>query len=137
MRTPLVLLALVSLFVVACQEEYTETPVLVHIRTVPGLKPADYNLQTGQDLAFALRNMYHWYQGGTSFTCSESVYRGIDLKYQLLLDDMNQTPAGFSVQVDITHLGVTIHSQTHALVDTTVSWWGDTQGVSSGSFRVR
>jgi hypothetical protein len=136
MRTPLVFLALVSLFVVACQEEYTETPVLVHIRTVPGLKPADYNAQTGQDLSFSLRNMFTWYQGGAVFSASETVYEQIDLKYQLVLTDLSRTAGGFNVQVDITHLGDTVHSQIHTLADT-LGTWDDPAKRASGSFRIR
>jgi hypothetical protein len=136
MRTFFAPLALALVSLTACQKVYTEAPILLHVRATPGFKPYDYNTFTGQTLSIAVREYGYWNAGGSEFSMYDVIYKNVETKYRLELIDWEKTPGGFSVQVDITYLGDTIYTKTHALADTT-GFWDDTTRFASGSFQIR
>lgn len=141
MKNPFLRISLLAVtgaafLVSGCQKEYTPTPIEFHVRTVPELKPYDYQTQTGQSLYLALRNVYYWYEGGSELSLYDEVYEGIPLKYELSLEDLSRTPGGFSVRIDITNYGDTVHTETHVVTDT-AGVWNDPARRASGTFRIR
>ncbi len=136
MRISFAALSLALLSLTACQKVYTETPIEFHVRATPGFKPYDYNTFTGQSLSIAVRT-YRWcnYEG-SAYSMSNVIYENVETMYTLELNDWENTPGGFSIQVDITHFGDTIHSEIHTLADT-LGIWNDPSRSASGSFRIR
>jgi hypothetical protein len=123
-----------------CDRVYEEIQTTVYVRVDPPLKPyasqyinGNY-VQSGQILSFALRNYGDWMYGGYFFALNEIVYRDLDIKYRLQLEDYSD----FSVHtttVDVVYNGDTVHHAVHLLRDSASVWNNPAEAI--GTFRIR
>jgi hypothetical protein len=124
-----------------CDRVYEEIQTTVYIRVDPPLE-AFYSeyvngnfVESGQILSFALRNYGEWINGGGFFVFNENVFRDLDIKYQMQLQDFGLRQE-HNVRVDVVYLGDTVHHAVHPLRDS-ANVWNDPTARATGTFRIR
>jgi hypothetical protein len=124
-----------------CDRVYEEIQTTVYVRVDPPLDPyssqyinGDY-VQSGQIFNFALRNYGEWINGGGYFVFNENVFRDLDIKYQMQLQDFGLRRE-HNVRVDVVYLGDTVHNAVHPLRDS-ANVWNDPTARATGTFRIR
>ena len=140
--TKLFLLGILPVFALGgCDRIYEEIQTTVYVRVDPPLDPysgqyvnGDY-VQSGQIFNFALRNYGEWINGGSYFVFNENVFRDLDIKYQMQLQDFGLRQE-HNVRVDVVYLGDTVHNAVHALRDS-ANVWNDPTARATGTFRIR
>ena len=124
-----------------CDRVYEEIQTTVYIRVDPPLVPFSSQyingnyVESGQVLGFALRNYGEWINGGGFFVFNENVFRDLDIKYQMQLQDFGLRRE-HNVRVDVVYLGDTVHKAVHALRDS-ANVWNDPAARAKGTFRIR
>jgi hypothetical protein len=138
----LFLSALLPVFALGgCDRVYEEIQTTVYIRVDPPLEAysGEYVngnfVQSGQILSFALRNYGDWMFGGNYFALNENVYRDLDIRYQLQLQDYSDHTQ-YNVTVDVLYNGDTVHHTVHPLRDS-ANVWNDPTARATGTFRIR
>lgn len=123
-----------------CDRVYEEIQTTVYIRVDRPLKAysSEYVngtfVQTGQILSFSLRNTGDWWYGGSYFALNENVYRDLDIKYLLQLQDYSDYSV-FNAAVDVVYNGDTVHHAVYPLRDSANVW--DNPARATGTFRIR
>jgi hypothetical protein len=123
-----------------CDRVYEEIQTTVYIRVDPPLKAytSEYVngtfVQTGQILSFSLRNYGDWMYGGYFFAYNENVYKDLDIKYQIQLQDYSDFTV-FNATVDVVYNNDTVHHAVHPLRDSANVW--DNPARATGTFRIR
>ncbi len=123
-----------------CDRVYEEIQTTVYIRVDPPLRAysSEYVngtfVQTGQILSFSLRNTGDWWYGGSYFARNENVYRDLDIKYLLQLQDYSDYSV-FNAAVDVVYNGDTVHHAVYPLRDSANVW--DNPARATGTFRIR
>lgn len=124
-----------------CDRVYEEIQTTVYIRVDPPLRAysSEYvngiYVQSGQILSFALRNYGDWMYGGDFFAYNENVYRDLDIKYQMQLQDYSDHTQ-HNATVDVVYNGDTVHHAVHPLRDS-ANVWDDPNARATGTFRIR
>ncbi|MDP4602635.1 MAG: hypothetical protein NWS18_05880 [Schleiferiaceae bacterium] len=123
-----------------CDRVYEEIQTTVYVRVDPPLVPFSSQyingnyVESGQVLGFALRNYGEWINGGGFFVFNENVFRDLDIKYQMQLQDFGLRQE-HNVRVDVVYLGDTVHHAVHPLRDSASVWNNPAEAI--GTFRIR
>lgn len=124
-----------------CDRVYEEVQTTVYVRIDPPLTPYAsryFNgdlIQSGQIFNFALRNYGEWTNGGGYFVLNEIVFRDLDIKYQMQLQDYGLRQE-HNVRVDVVYFGDTVHQAVHSLRDA-ANIANDPAARAKGTFRIR
>lgn len=140
--TKLFIVVILSVFALGgCERVYEEIQTTVYVRVDPPLKPYAEQyingmyVQSGQIFNFALRNYGEWINGGSYFALNESVFRDLDIKYSMQLQDYGLRQA-HNFRVDVVYLGDTVHHSVQTLRDS-ANVWNDPTARATGTFRIR